>query len=94
MGRHYRQLSCEDRAMIHWGLGQGWSQRALARCVSRSPSTISRELHRNGWRDPTDPSPPIGRPRKTLDWRCPVELFSPDDFDYQKHFESIVALRP
>lgn len=64
MGTNYTQISCEDRAMIQWGLGQGWTQRAIARCVDRSPSTVSRELRRNGWRNPADKSPPIGRPRK------------------------------
>jgi len=33
------------------------------------------------------------RPRKTLNFRCPVEKFMPESFDFYKHF-SYVALRP
>jgi len=33
------------------------------------------------------------RPRKSLKWKCPAEIFMPESFDYRKHFEC-VALRP
>ncbi len=32
------------------------------------------------------------RPRKTLDWRCPAELFMPESFDIFKHHHQLVAL--
>ncbi len=32
------------------------------------------------------------RPRKSLDFKCPVEIFMPESFDFKKHF-SHVALR-
>lgn len=33
------------------------------------------------------------RPRKSLQWRCPVEILMPESFDFEKYFER-VALRP
>lgn len=38
--------------MIQFRLEQGSTLRAIARSVERSPSTISRELERNGWVNP------------------------------------------
>ena len=34
------------------------------------------------------------RPRKSLGWKCPVELFMPDTFDFDTHFRNLVALGP
>lgn len=45
--KHYQQLSIEEREKIHLGLWQGKSIRLVAYELSRSPSTISRELKRN-----------------------------------------------
>ena len=33
------------------------------------------------------------RPRKSLDFRCPNELFMPKSFDFFKHHHQLVALR-
>jgi transposase, IS30 family len=33
------------------------------------------------------------RPRKSLDWKCPLELFMPESFDYATYFSEHVALR-
>lgn len=33
------------------------------------------------------------RPRKTLGWKCPAELFMPESFDFFKHHHQLVALR-
>ena len=33
------------------------------------------------------------RPRKSLDWRCPAELFMPESFDFFQHHHQLVALR-
>jgi len=43
----YQELSIEERITIQFGQLQGLSQRAIARMLNRSPSTISRELRRN-----------------------------------------------
>ena len=32
------------------------------------------------------------RPRKSLGWKCPIELFMPGTFDFHKHFSNFVAL--
>ncbi|WP_164842887.1 helix-turn-helix domain-containing protein, partial [Pseudomonas taiwanensis] len=39
----YHELSIEERSNIQVGLLRGMSQRAIARMLNRSPSTISRE---------------------------------------------------
>ena len=44
----YVQLSAEEREQISRGMAQGWSERAIARSLQRSPSTISREVSRHG----------------------------------------------
>ena len=33
------------------------------------------------------------RPRKSLGWKCPAELFMPDSFDFIQHHHQLVALR-
>ena len=45
--RSYQQLSEAERHAISLGLQQGMTQRAIARALGRSPSTISRECLRN-----------------------------------------------
>jgi IS30 family transposase len=42
-----QELSIEEHITIQFGQLQGMSQRAIARLLGRSPSTISRELRRN-----------------------------------------------
>ncbi|MEX3605391.1 MAG: hypothetical protein VB142_01220 [Burkholderia sp.] len=32
------------------------------------------------------------RPRKSLGWTCPAELFMPESFDVRQHHHEIVAL--
>ena len=46
--RSPRCLSLEERETISRGLASGSSMRAIADELGRSPSTISREIHRNG----------------------------------------------
>ncbi|MDL2191995.1 helix-turn-helix domain-containing protein, partial [Cobetia sp. LC6] len=43
----YLELSITDRATNQVCLSQGLSLRAITRCLSRFPSTISREIRRN-----------------------------------------------
>jgi IS30 family transposase len=48
--RHVRVLSLAEREMISRGIAAGAGVRALARELGRAPSTIARELARNGGR--------------------------------------------
>ena len=70
MGTNYSQLGCEDRAVIQYGLEQGWTLRAIARSVQRDPSTISRELRRNGWQAARALPARPGRPIKAGGYRA------------------------
>lgn len=49
MGKTYEHLDSTERAVIQVGLEQGLSMRSIARNLGRPVSTVSRELHRNGW---------------------------------------------
>lgn len=62
MATHYEHLSTKERAVIQLGLQQGFSLRQLAAGLDRSPSTISRELKRNGWSNPASHPKRRGRP--------------------------------
>lgn len=46
--RAVNHLTLSDREEVSRGLSAGWSMREIARQVGRSPSTISREISRNG----------------------------------------------
>lgn len=48
--RNARTLSRPERDIIERGLAAGLSIRSLARTLARAPSTICREIHRNGAR--------------------------------------------
>jgi IS30 family transposase len=61
MGKIYEQLSIEERTMIQTQLELGIRPAAIAVGLNRSASTLSRELHRNGWTRPKRPRGP-GRP--------------------------------
>ena len=50
MGTHYEQLTIEERCEISRLHAQGHSVRQIAASLDRAPSTISRELKRNGSR--------------------------------------------
>ena len=47
MCRSCRQLACAERCRISILLSRGDSIREIARCLGRSPATISREIARN-----------------------------------------------
>ena len=49
MGKFYTQLSIEERTMIQTQLAMGVKSAVIARGLGRCPSTLSRELRRNGW---------------------------------------------
>jgi len=61
MGKHYGQLSIEERTMIQAQLAIGIKPAAIALGLNRSASTLSRELRRNGWVGPRARRGP-GRP--------------------------------
>ena len=46
--KHYRQLTQEERYQISALLELGSSRRKIAQRLGRSPSTIGREIERNG----------------------------------------------
>lgn len=66
MANRYHHLSAEERGAIMVGLARGETARQMARMLGRSPSTIGRELARNGHRDPTR-GPRMGRPALPYD---------------------------
>ncbi len=47
MSVNYQRVTEEEREEISLGVAQGYSFRAIARRLNRSPSTISREVARN-----------------------------------------------
>ncbi len=62
MGICYEQLSAEERGTIMALKSQGSSIRAIAAVLQRAPSTVGRELWRNGVQAAAR-SVPMGRPR-------------------------------
>ena len=62
MPRTYEQLSAEERGTIMAMKLHGSSSRAIARVLNRAPSTICRELSRNGHLNQAEQNP-LGRPR-------------------------------
>lgn len=50
-GRSARHLSLQEREEVSRGLAAGWSMRRIAAGLDRPPSTVSREVARNGGRD-------------------------------------------
>jgi IS30 family transposase len=51
MGKHYRSLSDWERTRIMVLKAESRSIREISRILLRAPSTISRELRRNGYKD-------------------------------------------
>lgn len=62
MKSHYTHLSAEDRGAIMAMSRQGCSARSISRALCRAPSSITRELKRNGY-VPNANQSPMGRPR-------------------------------
>lgn len=62
MAKTYRQLSAEERGAVMGMKHRNCSIREIARVLERSPSTICRELRRNGWQSQTEQCA-MGRPR-------------------------------
>jgi len=61
MGTNYKHLSCEERTMIQLSFERG--------CT---PSSISRELKRNGWSNPATAPRKRGRPPVAGGYRAPL----------------------
>lgn len=66
MGSQYEQLGAEERGVIMAMMAQGSSRRAIGRVLDRAASTITRELARNGHREPSMQAR-MGRPRLSYD---------------------------
>ena len=61
MGSCYEHLSAEERGVVMAMKARESSARAIAQVLGRAPSTISRELRRNGFRASSE-RPALGRP--------------------------------
>nr|WP_084191245.1 IS30 family transposase [Algiphilus aromaticivorans] len=69
MGIHYRHLGAEERGTIMAMILGGASMRCVAEAIGRSPSTVQRELRRNGYRQESESLK--GRPRKIPRYDAP-----------------------
>ena len=72
MGTNYKHLSCEERTLIQLSLEQGCTLRVIACSLQRALSSISRELKRNGWTNPTTGPQKRGRPPLAGGYRAPL----------------------
>jgi DNA-binding CsgD family transcriptional regulator len=69
-------LTLAEREEISRGLVAGHTVRSMAATLGRSPSTVSREIARNGGSGSTGPLLPISEPGKKpcaqsrVNWRC------------------------
>lgn len=62
MAKHYRHLIVEKRRLIQLSLVDGKSLSEIGRSLDHGTSTISRELSRNSWSDPSREVRQRGRP--------------------------------
>ena len=69
MGRSYLHLAVQERALIETQLKLGRSAAAIAAALLRAPSTVTREIRRNGWLAPAEFSR-LGRARSAGGYRC------------------------
>jgi len=83
MGKNYKHLSSEERTMIQLSLERGCTLRAIARSVQRAPSSISRELSRNGWSNPARAPKKRGRPPVAGGYRAPLAQERADELARQ-----------
>jgi IS30 family transposase len=89
MSTNYQHLCIDERAHIQLLLQQGFTVRAIGRTVNRAPSTIGRELARNGWARPVLPRG-RGRPLLAGGYRA---VQAPESFNYESYFRKNVALQ-
>ncbi len=69
MGKSYKHLSFEERALLQTQLMMGWSPAAIAAGLQRARSTVTREMARNGWQA-RPAAPGRGRPRVAGGYRA------------------------
>ena len=79
MGRHYGQLSLEERIEIYRLHAGGISRRSIAQALGRAASTISRELRRNSlntkaWTQGYAPVRAQGLAERRRRWDCRFKL--------------------
>ena len=69
MGKSYKHLSLEERALLQTQLEMGWSPAAIAAGLAGDLPAFTREMARNGWM----PEPAVrgrGRPAKAGGYRA------------------------
>ena len=70
MPKHYQHLNQEERDNLAIWRGQGYSLRTIAQRLHRNPSTVLRELRRNGVSRTTETYiPHIAQERAGQRWR-------------------------
>lgn len=68
----YKQLNMEERSLIQTQLTMGFNPSFIAKSLGRPVSTVTRELHRNGWERPLvkrDRGRPLLRGSTVRYWR-------------------------
>src|SRR5882672_1077062 len=78
MGRSYQQFSLEERCEIASRRASGESLRQIAAALDRAPSSVSRELKRNGRSSAAYKSAYAGEQAKARRWRGSRLLRDPD----------------
>jgi len=78
MGRSYQQFSLEERCEIASRRAGGESIRQIAAALDRAPSSVSRELKRNGGRSVAYKPAYAGQQAKARRWRGSRLLRDPD----------------
>ena len=73
---HYTHLTIEERENILRMLVEGKKIREIAKALERSPSTISRELHRNCKRKEDYSPAKAERPIRNVEKRADASAFS------------------
>jgi IS30 family transposase len=70
MEKHYHHLSTADRVTLMFLKGQGFSLRAIASELDRSPRTLSRELQRHAVGGRPYDAEAAGGPQRVQPVRC------------------------
>jgi IS30 family transposase len=83
---NYKQLSIEERSFIQAQLTLGFKPSWIAIGLVRSVSTISRELHRNGWVKLKE-NPGRGRPAIAGKYRAVLAQVKADELSVKPRVE-------
>jgi hypothetical protein len=88
-GRRIELPGPEEEAQIQAGIAadpEAWQLPAAPLMAADLSGFSQDELDAVAWQLNT-------RPRKSLGWKCPAELFMPNDFSFERHYYQLVALR-